>query len=203
MTRVLVIGRSPGVLLEIVDRLRDHGYEADATNQFDRVVDDYAVGEYDVLVFGGAVPPDTKQLIRARAEELNPHVAVVQGLAGIAGVVAGQVRELMSTHRATVTYEATPRRTVRLDLPEAAQVGVEAFWGTFVPPEPTSTSLAVASAEFESGVHEIPVPREVPGATSFVVVTVGDETSVLAVGKVQGLAPGTPLSVPTPVSTGL
>jgi hypothetical protein len=38
--RILVIGRSPSVLVDTVEILRSKGYSADATNQFDRVLDD-------------------------------------------------------------------------------------------------------------------------------------------------------------------
>jgi DNA-binding response OmpR family regulator len=57
--RVLVVGRSPSVLVATVDILRAKGYSADATNQFDQVLDDYDVTDLDVLVFGGMVPADT------------------------------------------------------------------------------------------------------------------------------------------------
>src|SRR5260370_18846725 len=41
--RILVVGRSPSVLVDAVEILRTKGYSADATNQFDRVLDDYDV----------------------------------------------------------------------------------------------------------------------------------------------------------------
>ncbi|MFL6059890.1 MAG: MFS transporter, partial [Marmoricola sp.] len=58
--RVLVVGRSPCVLLETVALLRERGYDANATNQFDDVLEDYDVSALDVLVFGGMVPLDRK-----------------------------------------------------------------------------------------------------------------------------------------------
>ncbi|REG00307.1 EmrB/QacA subfamily drug resistance transporter [Asanoa ferruginea] len=54
--RVLIVGRSPSVLVDAVDILRADGYTANATNQFDRVLDDYDVTDLDVLVFGGHGP---------------------------------------------------------------------------------------------------------------------------------------------------
>ena len=54
--RVLVVGRSPSVLVATVELLRGKGHRADATNQFDQVLDDYDVSDLDVLVFGGMVP---------------------------------------------------------------------------------------------------------------------------------------------------
>src|SRR4051794_30075251 len=95
--RVLVVGRSPGVLLAAVDILRAKGYSADATNQFDQVLEDYDVVDLDVLVFGGMVPADTKRRLRENISERNPHVTFIQGLAGIAGLIAAQVQAVTST----------------------------------------------------------------------------------------------------------
>jgi hypothetical protein len=86
-----VVGRSPNVLIDTVEILRGKGYSADATNQFDRVLDDYAGEDIDILVFGGMVPADTKQRLRQEISEHNAHVTFVQGLAGIAGLIAPQV----------------------------------------------------------------------------------------------------------------
>ena len=85
--RILVVGRSPSVLVDTVEILRGKGYSADATNQFDRVLDDYDAEDLDVVVFGGMVPADTKQRLRQEIRERNAHVMFVQGLAGIAGLM--------------------------------------------------------------------------------------------------------------------
>ncbi len=82
--RVLIVGRSPSVLVATVDMLRAKGFMADATNQFDRVLADYDISGLDVLVFGGMVPADTKRYLRAEISQHNPDVIFVQGLAGIA-----------------------------------------------------------------------------------------------------------------------
>jgi hypothetical protein len=62
--RILVVGRSPSVLVATVDILRAKGYSADATNQFDQVLDAYDVTDLDVLAFGGMVAAGTKQQLR-------------------------------------------------------------------------------------------------------------------------------------------
>jgi DNA-binding NtrC family response regulator len=92
--RILVVGRSPNVLIDTVEILRGKGYSTDATNQFDRVLDDYDAEDIDILVFGGMVPADTKQRLRQEISEHNAHVTFVQGLAGIAGLIASQVEHL-------------------------------------------------------------------------------------------------------------
>jgi len=58
--RILVVGRSPSVLIDTVEILRGKGYSADATNQFDRVLDDYNAQDIGIVVFGGMVPADTR-----------------------------------------------------------------------------------------------------------------------------------------------
>jgi hypothetical protein len=183
--RVLVVGRSPSVLVATVDILRAKGYSADATNQFDQVLDDYDVTDLDVLVFGGMVPADTKQQLREDICARNPHVTVVQGLAGIAGLIAAQVQAATSAEAldsGEVGYDEA-RRSVRLTLNESAPVTIEAWWGTsFVPPEPKSASMHVFDGQLDAGSHIIPVPDQVPHEASFVGVTVGSFTRVFTVG---------------------
>ncbi|MFE2421807.1 hypothetical protein [Streptomyces hokutonensis] len=185
--RVLVVGRSPSVLVATVDILRAKGYIADATNQFDHVLDDYEVTDLDVLVFGGMVPADTKQYLRGEVSRRNPQVTFVQGLAGIAGVIAAQVEALTADERqdpggAEITYDVV-RRSVQLALKEPAHVTVEALWLTsFVPPEPKSTSTRVFDGDHGVGVHVIPLPDQVPFEASFVTVAVDDLVRVFTVG---------------------
>lgn len=183
--RVLVVGRSPSVLVATVDILRVKGYAADATNQFDRVLDDYDVTNLDVLVFGGMVPADTKQQLRGDISARNPRVTFVQGLAGIAGLIAAQVQAATSAEAldgGDVTYDEE-QRSVRLTLNDSAPVTVEAWWGTsFVPPEPKSASMHVFDGHLDAGSHLIPLPDQVPSEASFVGVTVGSFARVFTVG---------------------
>jgi hypothetical protein len=185
--RVLVVGRSPSVLVAVVEILRGKGYTADATNQFDRVLDNYDAAAIDILVFGGMVPADAKKQLREEVSRRNPQVTFIQGLAGIAGVIAAQVEAVTSEQRrvpdgAEITYDAAGR-CAQLTLTEPAHVTVEALWGTsFTPPEPKSTSTRVQDGELGAGFHAIQVPDHVPSEASFVTVTVGDLVRVFTVG---------------------
>jgi hypothetical protein len=184
--RILVVGRSPSVLVEAVDILRAKGYSANATNQFDQVLDDYDVTDLDVLVFGGMVPADTKQQLREDITERNPHVTFVQGLAGIAGLIAAQVQAATSTETLdsgeVIIYDEA-HRSVQLTLNISAAVTVEAWWGTsFVPPEPKSASMHVFDGQLDAGFHIIRLPDQVPSEASFAGVTVGSCARVFTVG---------------------
>lgn len=183
--RVLVVGRSPSVLVATVAILRAKGYSADATNQFDQVLDDYDVTDLDVLVFGGMVPADTKQQLREDISERNPHVTFVQGLGGIPGLIAAQVQAATSAEAldgGEVVYDET-QRSVQLTLNDSAAVTVEAWWGTsFVPPEPKSASMRVFDGQLDAGSHIIPLPDQVPSEASFAGVTVGSFARVFTVG---------------------
>jgi hypothetical protein len=196
--RILVVGRSPSVLVDTVEILRSRGYSANATNQFDRVLDDYDAEDIDVVVFGGMVPADTKQHLRQEIGERNAHVAFVQGLAGIAGLIASQVEGVITAGEpddSRVTYDGE-QRLVQLTLPKAARVTVEAWWATsFTPPEPKSTSMQVLGAELEEGSHSIALPAEVPSVASFLAVTVGSAVHTFTVGAM-------PQSVMNMVPTG-
>ena len=50
--RILAIGRSETVLSELVTILREKGYAAGATNEFDRTLDLFDAGQLDLVVFG-------------------------------------------------------------------------------------------------------------------------------------------------------
>jgi len=183
--RVLVVGRSPGVLVNAVEVLRSKGYSADATNQFDRVLEDYDVTDIDVLVFGGMVPEDTKLRLRERISQRNSDVTFVQGLAGIPGLIAAQVDATVSSGHAdshNLVYDADTR-TLQLTLKEPAHVTTTAWWCTsFTPPEPESTDLELLDDDLDRGPHTIPLPAEIPSEASFVGVAVGSAVHVFSVG---------------------
>ena len=182
--RILVIGRSPSVILEAADILRSRGFHADATNQFDEVLTEYDTTDLDVVVFGGMVPPDAREYLKKEISKVNDHVKFVQGLAGIPGLVAAQVEGVTSTAGDDhgVAYEPKKRK-VQLTLQEPEQVVVQAWWTTsFTPPEPTSTSMRVIDRHLDSGEHLIPLPAELPPVASFVTVSVGPAIHTFTVG---------------------
>ena len=138
--RILVIGRSETVLSEVVTILRENGYAAGATNEFDRTLEVFAAGQPGLVVFGGMVPPDTKEHLRDQISTRNPAVAFVQGYAGIPGLIAAQVEAALSDGTtgpaASVTY-APQSRSIAISLDGPQDVTVTAWWATsFVPPEP-------------------------------------------------------------------
>jgi hypothetical protein len=185
--RILVVGRSPGVLEDTLAILRGKGYAANATNQFDSVLDDYDVADLEILVFGGMVPADTKQHLREQISARNPRVTFVQGLAGIAGLIAAQVQGVIASDepdRSCVVYDAD-ERSVQLTISEPTHVMVEAWWATsFTPPEPASTSLLLVDADLDAGLHTIALPDQVPAEASFLTVAAGSAVHTLTVGPI-------------------
>jgi hypothetical protein len=194
--RILVIGRSDTVLSEAVTILREKGYPAGATNEFGRTLDLFDAGQLDLVVFGGMVPPDTKEDLRERISARNPAVAFVQGYAGIPGLIAEQVEAALSDGTASVTYDARSRSIgVSLDGPQ--DVTVTAWWATsFVPPEPKSTSRVILAEELPAGAHTIAIPDEVPAQASFATVSTGPSVHAFIVGPMPS---GTTLALPRPV----
>ena len=200
--RVLVIGRSETVLSEAVTILREKGYAAGATNEFDRTLDLFDAGQLDLVVFGGMVPPDTKEHLREQISARNPAVAFVQGFAGIPGLIAEQVEAAFSDGTtgpaASVSYDARSRSiAMSLDGPQA--VTVIAWWATsFVPPEPKSTSRVILDEELPAGTHTVAIPDEVPVQASFVTVSIGPSVHAFIVGPMPS---GTTLArFPSPSS---
>jgi hypothetical protein len=186
-SRVLVIGRSENVLSETVQILRHIGYAAGASNDFADVMDLFDMTAVDLVVFGGMVPPDTKEHLRQQISGRNPAVAFVQGFAGIPGVIVAQVRGARTGDTSArtglgVAYDRATR-TVDLHLDRGQDVQVVAWWGTsFTPPEPRSTSLVLVDASLPAGRHAVTLPVDVPAQASFVTVAAGDAVQTLIVG---------------------
>ena len=201
-SRVLIIGRSENVLSETVQILRLLGYAAGASNDFADVMDLFDMTAVDLVVFGGMVPPDTKERLRQQISGRNPAVTFVQGFAGIPGVIVAQVRaagDASAQAGLAVAYDQETR-TVDLHLDRAEDVQVVAWWGTsFTPPEPRSTSLVLVDAYLPAGEHTVTLPAEVPSQASFVTVAAGEAVRTLIVGPMPaGL---TMASLPQPPAT--
>jgi hypothetical protein len=185
-TRILAIGRSETVLSQLVTILRENGHAAGATNQFDRTLDLFDVGQLDLVVFGGMVPPDTKEHLRAQISTRNPAVAFIQGHAGIPGLIAEQVKAALTDGTtgptASVTYHAQSR-TIRITLDRPQHATITAWWHTsFTPPEPKSTSQVILDQQLPTGTHTITIPDEVPTQASFATVSIGPSVHTLIVG---------------------
>jgi hypothetical protein len=184
--RILAIGRSETVLSELVMILRDKGYAAGATNEFDRTLDLFDAGQLDLVIFGGMVPPDTREHLRAQISARNPAVALVQGYAGIPGLIAAQAQAALSEGTpgpaAPVTYD--PRsRSIGISLDRPQHVTVTAWWHTsFAPPEPQSTSRVILDQELPAGAHAIAIPDQVPAQASFATASIGPSVHALIVG---------------------
>ena len=186
-SRVLIIGRSENVLSETVQILRGQGQAAGASNDFAGVMNLFDMNTVDIVVFGGMVPPATKELLRQQISDRNPAMTFIQGLAGIAGLLVAQVQaSLTGDARAqtglAVRYDPRTRTVdVHLDRPEDVQVA--AWWATsFTPPEPRSTSQVLLDVRLPAGKHTVTLPGEVPSQASFVTVAAGDAVQVLIVG---------------------
>ena len=183
--RILVIGRSPGVILDAAGILRSKGFHADATNQFDEVLTEYDTTNIDVVVFGGMVPPDAKQhLTRRDLQGQRPRHLRAGTRRNRQASSPPRSRASRRLPETTTAWPTTRRtRTVQLTLQEPAQVVVEAWWATsFTPPEPTSTSMRVIDSHFDPGEYFIPLPAEVPPVASFVTVSVGPAVRAFTVG---------------------
>jgi len=181
--RILVIGRSETVLTELVTILREKGHAAGATNEFDRTLDLFDPGQLDLVVFGGMVPPDTKQHLQGQISARNPAATFVQGYAGIPGLIAAQVEAALGDGTpGPVTYDPQSR-SIGISLDGPQDVTVTAWWHTsFAPPEPKSTSRTILDAELPAGAHTIAVPDEVPAQASFATVSVGPSVHAFIVG---------------------
>jgi hypothetical protein len=179
---VLLIGKSQLVLDDSIAGLRDLGFQAEATNDFTRITDRFDTRNIDLVVFGGQVPPDRKAELTQQISTINPHVIIVQGLAGIPGLIVNQVRGAFTANQQDPTRAPTYTpgdRSIRLALADPADVKVTVWWQTsFVPPDPRSDSLLLLDDRLAGGEHAIPIPAQVPPKAAFATVQV--DTAIYA-----------------------
>jgi hypothetical protein len=199
---VLVIGRSENVLSETVQILRANGQAAGATNDFQNVISLFEPTAVSAVVFGGMVPPDTKESLRAQLRAANARLEFIQGLAGIPGLIAAQVEAALAPaldDAATAGYDPV-KRVIELTLDSPQRVRLVGFWGTsFVPPEPASASEEILNEELTAGRHSLPLPESFPNVGSFIVVRAGGLVQPFTVGpmpRIDLLPPPTTTAAP-------
>jgi hypothetical protein len=182
---VLIIGRSENVLDETVQILRTAGTAAGATNDFQNVTSLFDPAALSTVVFGGMVPPETKEALRAELRTANADIEFIQGLAGMPGLIAAQVEAALEPapdDSVTIGYDSE-QRELQIELESPQRVRVVGFWGTsFVPPEPASASEVIFDTALPSGKHTMALPEEFPRVGSFVVVRAGAVVQPFTVG---------------------
>jgi hypothetical protein len=175
---VLVIGRSQAVLKAAVDVLRDRGYAAQATNNFEAITDQADPRTLELVVFGGQVAPAKKAEMREDIFAVNPAVKFVQGLSGIPGLIADQVTGALAGEQLipgqAPFYEAGTK-TIALSLYASLEVMVTVYWITeMIPPDPKSDSLVLHDGPLPAGDHAFEIPDTVSlDAAAFATVRAG------------------------------
>jgi hypothetical protein len=176
-TSVLIAGRSPAVLETTLALLTARGHRAQATREFDDITARFDATDLDIVVFGGQVTPDQKADMREALRSVNPSVEIVQGLAGIPGLIVDQVEaavagEVPIPGQAPV-YDADGR-AITLVLFAPLEVEITAYWITeLVPPNPKSTSAVLTEATLPAGEHRVRVPDDVALDAAFATVRAG------------------------------
>lgn len=162
---VLVIGRSQTVLNATVDLLRDRGYAAQATNNFEAITDQADSRTLKLVVFGGQVAPAEKVQMREAISEVNHDVEFVQGLSGIPGLIVDQVAGALAGEQLipgqAPFYEAATK-TIALSLYAPLEVRVTVYWITeLIPPDPKSDSLVLHDGPLPAADHAFEIPDTV------------------------------------------
>lgn len=181
--RVLIIGKSQLVLDETLVILRGQGYAAQATNQFDSVLADYDVKGVDLVVFGGQVPPDTRERLTHAIAAVSPSAIFVRGLSGIPGLIAGQVAAALGrpSPESRPAFNADTR-SIDLKLTTRRRIAITLYWQTsFVPPDPKSDSLVLVDGELLDGAVSIAIPDTVPDVASFAVVAIDNAVDAFSI----------------------
>ena len=173
---VLVIGRTQRVLDEILAGLHELGYSAQATNDFFADIPArFDPAKLDLVVFGGAVPPERKAELRQQIASINPAVAFVQGLAGIPGLIINQIQGAFAGERTEQLSYSAGERSIQLTVAAPHTVKVSVWWITSaVPPTPASESLVLLDERVAAGTHTVRIPDQIPTEGAFATVQVDD-----------------------------
>jgi hypothetical protein len=164
---VLLLGASQRVLDECVAAVHDLGYTAHGTTDFvSDITEQFDVTKIDLVSLGGLVPPDRKAELKEQLSAINPKIIFIDSLAGIPGLIAGQVQEAFTADLQNSAHAPsyTPgRRSIRLTLADPTTVKVTVWWRTsLIPPDPKSDSLVLLDDLLPGGEHAIPVPDHIP-----------------------------------------
>jgi hypothetical protein len=202
--RVLIVGRSAPVLIDAVAALRRNGFGANATNQFDQLLNEYDPRDIDLVVFGGQVPAEQRTELESAMARRNPHIRFVNGLGGVAPLLVAQIEEYFGRPLEGVTYDASAR-DVRVRLETGAHVEVSGVWAVPVGSEPSARSEIAHAGDLAGGEHAIPLPDDVPAQGAFVIVRVDGRVAVFPVAETSPVRRGTGRTLPVaePVSTRL
>jgi hypothetical protein len=176
-TSVLIAGRSPVVLETTLALLTARGHRAQATREFDDITARFDATDLDIVVFGGQVTPDQKADMREALRSVNPSVEILQGLAGIPGLIVDQVEAAVAGEAPipgqAPVYDAD-ESAITLVLFAPLEVKVTAYWITeLVPPNPKSTSAVLTEATLPAGEHRVRVPDDVALDAAFATVRAG------------------------------
>jgi hypothetical protein len=176
--KVLVIGRSQTVLNATVDLLRDRGYAAQATNNFEAITDQADPRTLELVVFGGQVAPAEKAEMREEISAVNHAVKFVQGLSGIPGLIVDQVAGALAGEQlipGQAPFHEAATKTIALSLFASLEVAVTVYWITeMIPPDPKSDSLVLHDGPLPAGDHAFEIPDTVSlDAAAFATVRAG------------------------------
>jgi hypothetical protein len=164
------MGASQRVLDDCVAAVRRLGYAAQGTTDFfSDITGRFDVTQIDLISLGGLIPPARKTEIKEQTGAMNPRVIFIDALAGIPGLIAGQVQQAFTAdHQDPANPPSyTPGdRSIRLTLAGPAPVKVTVWWRTsLIPPDPKSDSLVLLDDQLPGGDHKIPVPSHIPPQT--------------------------------------
>jgi hypothetical protein len=174
---VLVIGRSQVVLDTTVGLLRDRGYTAQASNDFELITAQADPRTLDAVVLGGQIPPAKKAEMREQISAVNPAVRFVQGLAGIPGLIADQVAGARAGDQVIpgqAPFYNAAAKAIALSLYAPLDVRVTAYWITeLIPPDPKSDSLVLHDGPLRTADHAFEIPDTVSLDAAFATVSAG------------------------------
>ncbi|MFM1932658.1 MAG: hypothetical protein RL226_1961 [Bacteroidota bacterium] len=85
--RILVIGKHDYILEKVESVLREQGYETFGTLEDETVLKQLRVGDYDALLIGGGVAPNSRLSFIELIQSTKPHMRVIEHFGGPATLV--------------------------------------------------------------------------------------------------------------------
>jgi DNA-binding NtrC family response regulator len=77
--KILVIGRHASMMRRVLDLLQLHGYNAIGKQENEEAIAAFKSEEFQVVIIGGGVDEESRELFHSEFSKINPQVKVING----------------------------------------------------------------------------------------------------------------------------
>jgi len=167
--RVLSIGARRRVLEALTEALNRQGFSAVWTNRHKDVsflIREFDALNFDIIVFGRGVSPESKERLKQAYREQNPNVTIVDGLAPITNLLVDQIKlACLPDDVLPVRPETDRERHLVIETRESCHLTIKHYTLNWLF---QSKETVLVNETVDAGRHKFPFKRS--GGRNFVTV---------------------------------